>query len=241
MHIRLSDLTSSARARALGAASAALLLLAVLPPAASAQKALERLQRSAKVFQQIMDAPDGGIPDIILKHAQCVMIVPGYKKAGFGFGGELGRGIVTCRVDAGNGQAAGWSAPLFVSLGGASFGLQIGAEESDVVMLIMNRDGENYLLKDKFSLGGDMAATAGPVGRDANVQTDVLMHAKMLAYSRSRGLFGGLTIKGGVIKPDRDSNAWMYKDATPEQILDGKVPRPPQSASLTAELRHRAG
>ncbi|HWG37439.1 MAG TPA: lipid-binding SYLF domain-containing protein [Terriglobales bacterium] len=209
--------------------------VAALPSAARAQKAIERLQASAKAFHEIMGAPDGGIPDLILKHTQCVMVVPGYKKAGLGFGGELGRGVVTCRT--GN----GWSAPLFVSLGGASFGLQIGAQESDVVMLIMNREGEDSLLKDKVSLGGDMAATAGPVGRDANAQTDLMMQAKMLAYSRSKGLFGGITIKGGVIKQDHDSNKWLYKDATAQQILDGKVPLPDAAKPLLAELGHRAG
>ena len=202
---------------------------------APAQKALDRLQASARVFQEIMTAPDGGVPDAILKHTQCVMVVPGYKKAGLGFGGELGRGVVTCRT----GQ--GWSAPLFISLGGGSFGLQIGAQESDLVMLIMNREGEDYLLKDKFSLGGDLAATAGPVGRDANAQTDILMHAKMLAYSRSRGLFGGITIKGGVIKQDGDSNRWLYKNANAADILSGKVARPEAASTLISELRKRAG
>jgi len=208
---------------------------AALPAAARAQKALERLQASAKAFHEIMTAPDGGIPDAILKHTQCVMVVPGYKKAGLGFGGELGRGVVTCRT------GRSWSAPLFVSLGGASFGLQIGAQESDVVMLIMNREGEDSLLQDKVSLGGDMAATAGPVGRDANAQTDLKLNAKMLAYSRSKGLFGGITIKGGVIKQDHDSNQWLYKDATAQAILDGKVPQPDAAKPLLAELAHRAG
>lgn len=217
-------------------AGAALSLGLLLAPApARAQKALQRLQRSAEVFHEIMTAPDGGVPDSILKHTQCVMVVPGYKRAGLGFGGELGRGVVTCRV------GGGWSAPLFVSLGGASFGLQIGAQESDVVMLIMNREGEDSLLKDKVSLGGDMAATAGPVGRQADAQTDLLLHAKMLAYSRSRGLFGGITIKGGVIKQDHDSNRWLYHNATAQQILDGEVARPAQAESLLSELNHRAG
>ncbi|MGH9465913.1 MAG: lipid-binding SYLF domain-containing protein [Terriglobales bacterium] len=210
-----------------------------LAPRAHAQKALQRLQRAAAVFREIMNAPDGGVPDVILEHTQCVMIVPGYKRAGFGFGGALGRGVVTCRVAAHAGHPAGWSAPLFVSLGGVSFGLQIGAQESDVVMLIMNRNGENHLLRDKFTLGGDMAATAGPVGREADAQTDLSMHAKMLAYSRSRGLFGGITIKGGVIKQDHDSNKWLYKNATALQILDGHVARPAAAQSLIAELNHR--
>ena len=108
-------------------------------------------------------------------------------------------------------------------------------------MLIMNREGEDYLLKDKFSLGGDLAATAGPVGRDANAQTDILMHAKMLAYSRSRGLFGGITIKGGVIKQDGDSNRWLYKNANAADILSGKVARPEAASTLISELRKRAG
>jgi len=208
-------------------------------PAAHAQKALDRLQSAATAFHEIMTAPDGGVPAVILDHAQCVMIVPGYKKAGFGFGGAFGRGIVTCRVDKSASQAAGWSAPLFVTLGGASFGLQIGAQESDVVMLIMTRDGENSLLHDHISLGGDMAATAGPVGRDASADTDLRLNAKMLAYSRSRGLFGGITVKGGVIKQDKDNNEWLYKNATAAQILDGDVARPEQASTLIAELnRH---
>ncbi|MGH9414866.1 MAG: lipid-binding SYLF domain-containing protein [Terriglobales bacterium] len=214
-------------------------LLCLAAPRAHAQKALQRLTRSADVFREIMNAPDGGIPGVVLQHAQCVMIVPGYKKAGFGFGGEMGRGVVTCRVAAGHGQPAGWSAPLFVSLGGVSFGLQIGAQESDVVMLIMSREGETHLLHDKVTLGGDMAATAGPVGRSADAQTDLSMHAKMLAYSRSRGLFGGITIKGGVIKQDHDSNQWLYHNATAKQILDGAIARPAVAQSLLAELDHR--
>lgn len=221
-----------------------LLLLSVLavviaglgrPPRAVAQKALDRLQRSAHVFHEIMSAPDGGIPDLMLRHAQCVMIVPGYKRAGFGFGGEMGKGVVTCRLAAG-----GWSAPLFVTLDGGSFGLQIGAQESDLVMLIMNRAGETSLLRDKITLGGDMAATAGPVGRDADAQTDLRMRAKMLAYSRSKGLFGGITLKGGVIRPDRHANSWMYKNATPRQILNGQTGRPAQASSLLSELARRA-
>ncbi len=227
--------------RSWGWGAALALAAAGLAPRALAQKALLRLQRSAEAFHAIMDAPDGGIPDVILKHAQCVMIVPGYKKAGFGFGGEMGKGVVTCRLEAGHGQPAGWSAPLFVSLGGASFGLQTGAEESDLVMLIMNKRGEMSLLRDRVSLGGDMAVTAGPVGRDADARTDLRMRAKMLAYSRSRGLFGGIMIKGGVIQQDRDSNQWMYRNATAQQILNGEVARPAQANTLLAELNHRAG
>lgn len=220
-----------------GCITALMLCLAAAP--AHAQKALDRLQRSTEVLHEIMSAPDGGIPDVVLRHAQCVMVVPGYKRAGFGFGGAFGRGVVSCRVANAAGQGSGWSAPLFVTLGGGSFGLQIGAQEADVVMLIMSRDGETSLLHDHVSLGGDMAATAGPVGRQATAETDLRMKAKMLAYSRSRGLFGGITLKGGVIKQDRDSNQWLYHNATAEDILDGKAARPAAAHSLLVELNQR--
>lgn len=216
------------------AVALALLLAAAVP--GWAQKALDRLQAAARVFHEIMSAPDGGVPDVVLKHSQCIMIVPSLKKAGFGFGADLGRGVVSCRLPQG-----GWSAPLFITVGGGSFGLQIGASETDLVMLIMNRDGENYLLRDKFSVGGEMAATAGPVGRDADAQTDALMHAKMLAYSRSRGLFGGITLQGGVIKQDHDSNEWLYHQASAQDILDGKVPVPKAADALVGDLVTRAG
>lgn len=212
-----------------------LLTISLLAVSAHAQKAMDRLKQSAVVFHEIMDTPDSGIPGLLLKHSQCIMIVPGMKHAGFVFGGNFGRGVVSCRV------AKGWSAPLFLTVGGGSFGLQIGAQETDLVMLIMNRNGENYLLKDKFSLGGDMAATAGPVGRSASAETDALMHAKMLAYSRSRGLFGGITLKGGVIKQDRDSNQWMYHNASAKQILGGEVHPPVSAIPLLGELVRRAG
>lgn len=213
----------------------AALTLAVAVPA-RAQKALDRLNTAAQTFHEIMTAPDGGVPKVILRNSQCIMIVPGLKKAGVIVGGEAGRGVVSCRLPGG-----GWSAPLFITIGGGSFGLQLGAEENDLVMLIMNRDGETYLLKDKFTLGGDMAATAGPVGRDATADTDAEMHAKMLAYSRSRGLFGGITLNGAVIKQDSDSNKWLYKNATAADILNGKTPRPPEAAKLLSELSTRAG
>lgn len=212
------------------AALAAAVMLAATTPA-RAEKPTARLERAAVVFHEIMSAPDGGIPRGLLHRAKCVIVIPGMKRAGLGFGGNFGRGVVSCR------DGRGWSAPLFLTVGGGSFGLQIGAQESDLVLLIMNQEGAHYLLKDKFSLGGDMEATAGPVGRSADAQTDALMHAEMLAYSRSRGLFGGITLKGGVIKQDHGANRAFYGNETAQQILGGRVGAPPEAGNLLAALR----
>lgn len=184
----------------------------------SSSKPAERLQRSAEVFHEIMAAPDKGIPRDLLQHSECVMVIPGMKRAGIGLGGNFGRGVVTCR------NGGGWSAPLFLTVGGGSFGLQLGAQASDLILLILNKEGKEYLLKDNFSLGGEMSATAGPVGRDAKADTDLLMHAKMLAYSRSRGLFGGITLNGAVIKQDGKANQQFYGGAEPEEILKRGAP-----------------
>ncbi|HZT72919.1 MAG TPA: lipid-binding SYLF domain-containing protein [Terriglobales bacterium] len=219
-----------ARGTTLAVLCAAVMMLTLVPPA-QAEKPAARLQRAAVVFHEIMSAPDGGIPRGLLHRAQCVIVIPGMKRAGLGLGGNFGRGVVSCRT------GRGWSAPLFLTVGGGSFGLQIGAQESDLVMLIMNQEGAHYLLKDKFALGGDMEATAGPVGRSADAQTDALMHAEMLAYSRSRGLFGGITLKGGVIKQDHSANKTFYGSETAQQILSGRVGAPPEAGDLLAALR----
>lgn len=207
------------------------LLMVALPAGARAEKPAQRLQRAAVVFHEIMSAPDGGIPRGLLHRSRCVIVIPGMKRAGLGIGGNFGRGVVSCRV------GGRWSAPLFLTVGGGSFGLQLGAQESDLVLLILNQEGAKYLLKDKFSLGGDMEATAGPVGRSADAQTDALMHAEMLAYSRSRGLFGGITLKGGVIKQDHGANQQFYGAATAQQILGGQSGAPPEASNLLAALR----
>ncbi len=204
--------------------------LLAMPMASRAQETVKRLRNAARAFQAINRAPDGGVPREILEHSQCVMVIPGVKKAGFVFGGDFGRGVVTCRTP------HGWSAPLFLTLGGGSFGLQIGAQEEDLLLLIMNKSGEKYLLRDKFSLGGDASATAGPVGRNLSAQTDALMHAKMLAYSRSRGLFGGLTLRGGVIKQDHSANRAYYGRDTAHQILSGSVSAPAAARELLDEI-----
>ena len=200
----------------------------------SAQKAARRLQRAGEVFHEIMATPDHAVPRSLLKRAQCIAIIPGVKRVGLGFGGDFGRGLVTCRT------RRSWSAPLFLTLGGGSFGLQMGAQQTDLVLLILNEEGENYLLKDKFQLGGDMAATAGPVGREADASTDVLLHAKMLAYSRRKGLCG-ITLKGGVIKQDDDSNHQYYGATSPSAILHGEAQTPAAAQTLLNEIYRAVG
>jgi lipid-binding SYLF domain-containing protein len=151
-----------------------------------------------------MDTPDKGIPQELLDGAECVAVFPSVFKAGFIFGGRGGRGVASCRT------TAGWSAPAFFTLGGGSFGWQIGAQSTDFVMLFMNKDGLNSLLSDQFTLGGDASVAAGPVGRQAGAATDLKLNAKILSYSRSKGLFAGLELKGVVIKPDKDDMRDVY-------------------------------
>src|SRR6185312_3569011 len=145
-----------------------------------------------------MATPDKAIPQSILAGAQCVVVVPGYKKGAFGVGGQYGQGVATCRT------GHGWSAPVFVRLEGASFGFQIGGQETDLVLVAMNQHGLQDMLKSKVKLGGDAAASAGPVGRNAQASTDVTLHAEFLTYSRSRGLFAGLDLDGTVLSQDGD-------------------------------------
>ena len=183
----------------------------------------ERLANAAKAFGEIMSAPDKGIPGGVLDKAECVVVVPGMKKAGFIVGGTFGRGAVTCR---GKGKA-GWGAPAMVELGGGSVGFQIGAAETDVVMLVMDRTGMDSLLKSKFTLGGDASVAAGPVGRASTAETDAAMKAKILSYSRSRGVFAGVSLKGSTLSQDNDANKALYGkaiDAT--QILSGSTAAP---------------
>ncbi len=188
--------------------------------------------KAARVFREIMTAPDQGIPKGILDGAECVVVFPEVIKAGFIVGGRGGRGVGSCRTP------KGWSAPAFFNLGGGSFGLQIGAQSTDFVLLFMNQDGINGLLGDKFELGGDASVAAGPVGREAGASTNIRMDAQILSYSRSKGLFAGLELKGVVIKQDADDMQAVYgKGADAKTVLQGgKVTAPKDVLTFPATL-----
>jgi lipid-binding SYLF domain-containing protein len=193
----------------------------------------ERLQNAATAFQEIMSAPDKGIPGEVLNKAECVVIVPGMKKAGFIVGGSFGRGSISCRGK----DKASWGAPAMVELGGGSVGFQIGASATDVVMLVMNRSGIESLLKSKFTLGGDASVAGGPVGRSSTAETDAAMKAKILSYSRSRGAFAGVSLTGMTLNQDEDANKAVYgKQLDSEQILGGAVAVPAGAKPLTQTL-----
>ena len=181
----------------------------------------KRLQSSVDVLHAVMGAPDKGIPEEVLSNAKCILVVPDLIKGGFIFGGKHGRGVASCRT------AGGWSAPAFVSIGGGSWGLQIGVEGVDLVMLVMNDQGFQHLLSSKFALSGEGSVAAGPVGRHASAGTDWKMNTEMLTYSRSKGVFAGLTLEGAVIEQDDDSTRAIYgKHMRFRNILSGKVSTP---------------
>jgi SH3 domain-containing YSC84-like protein 1 len=192
---------------------------------------INRMSDAANVFQDIMNAPDHGIPHDILNKAQCVGIIPGVKKAGFIVGAKYGKGIMVCRTN------TGWSAPSTVIVEGGSFGFQIGAGETDVVLVVQNRDGEHKIMQDKFTFGASAGAMAGPVGRTAAAETDAQLHAEILSYSRSRGLFAGVDLSGATLRPDRADNRAVYgPDVTQREILTGQVTRPAAADRLYGEL-----
>jgi SH3 domain-containing YSC84-like protein 1 len=181
----------------------------------------ERLQMATDVLTQMVAAPDKGIPEEVLDNAKCIAVVPHLVKGGFVFGGKHGRGVATCRT------ADGWSAPAFISVGGGSAGFQIGVEGVDLIMLIMNDKGMQQLLSSKFEISGEGSAAAGPVGRHASAGTDWKLDTQMLTYSRSKGLFAGLTLEGAVVQQDNDSTISVYgRNASFKSILQGKVASP---------------
>jgi lipid-binding SYLF domain-containing protein len=201
----------------------ALLLVLSSGPLLADKATDERLANAAKAFDEIMSAPDKGIPGAVLDKAACVVVVPGMKKGGFIVGGSFGRGAVSCRSKG----KAGWGAPAMVELGGGSVGFQIGADSTDVVMLIMDRSGMDSLLKSKFTLGGDASVAAGPVGRASAAETDAAMRAKILSYSRSRGAFAGVSLKGTTLNQDEDANKAVYgKALNSDEILAGGIATP---------------
>src|ERR1700731_4115471 len=182
---------------------------------------VKRLDSSCDVLHAIMATPDKGIPEEVLSNARCILVVPNLIKGGFIFGGKHGRGVASCRT------AEGWSAPAFISVGGGSWGLQIGIEGVDLVMLVMNDRGLQHLLSSKFELTGEGSVAAGPVGRHASAGTDWKMNTEMLTYSRSKGVFAGLTLEGAVVEQDNDSTRAIYgKHMMFRNILSGKVSTP---------------
>lgn len=185
------------------------------------QDSVKRLDSSVDVLHAVMATPDKGIPEEVLSNAKCMVVVPNLIKGGFVFGGKHGRGIASCRT------ADGWSAPAFVSVSGGSWGLQIGVEDVDLVMLVMNDKGLQHLLSSKFELTGEGSVAAGPVGRHASAGTDWKMNTEVLTYSRSKGIFAGLTLEGAVVEQDNDSTHAIYgRHMEFRTILSGKVSTP---------------
>jgi SH3 domain-containing YSC84-like protein 1 len=182
---------------------------------------VDRMQKSVEVLQSIMSAPDKGIPEDVLNGAKCIVVVPNLLKGGFIFGGKHGRGVASCRTP------EGWSAPAFVSIGGGSWGLQIGVEGVDLVMLVMNDRGLQHLLSAKFEMTGEGSVAAGPVGRQTSVGTDILLNTEVLTYARSKGIFAGLTLEGAVVEQDNDSTRAIYgHNMRFRSILSGRVTTP---------------
>jgi SH3 domain-containing YSC84-like protein 1 len=197
----------------------------------------KRLRNAAEALQEVMAAPDTAIPSDLFDKAQCIVIVPDLLKGAFGVGGKYGRGYASCRHG-----AHGWSSPAAVAIEGGSFGLQLGGSSTDVIMLVMNHRGMNRLLGDKFTIGGEAAAAAGPVGREASADTDVLLKAEILSWSRSRGVFAGLSLEGATLRPDGKENTKLYgRDITNREILETGVATPPEAHSLVALLNRYSG
>src|ERR1700719_5355536 len=211
----------------------AMLSLGTLCWAGSAREdATDRLDNATTVLHEIMGMSDNGIPEEVLEHAKCVAVVPHMVKAGFVFGGKGGKGVATCRT------ANGWSAPAFITISGGSWGLQIGVEAVDVVMIIQNEKGMQRLLSSNFQVGGDASAAAGPVGRHAEAGTDWKMDTEILTYSRAKGAFAGLTLEGASIRQDSDSRHAMYgPKVTTRALLLGKAPVPAAAQPFLAEIR----
>jgi lipid-binding SYLF domain-containing protein len=187
----------------------------------------DRLEHAGRVIHEIMSAPDRGIPEEVLEHARCIAVVPHMLKGGFVLGAENGRGVATCRT------SAGWSAPAFFTITGGSWGLQIGIEGVDLVMIIQNEDGMKHLINSNFELGGDASAAAGPVGRHASADTDWKLNTEVLTYSRAKGAFAGLTLTGAAIRRDDDSTRAIYgHDVPTHRILNGEEAVPASAQSF---------
>ncbi|HWF12058.1 MAG TPA: lipid-binding SYLF domain-containing protein [Bryobacteraceae bacterium] len=214
-------------------ASGCAVVLALISAVASAQEETpdKRLQDSALAFRQIMAAPDRAIPRYLLARAQCIVIVPGMKKGAFLVGGQYGRGFASCRIP------GSWSGPAPVRLAGGSFGLQMGADSVDIILLVMNKRGMERLLSEKFSIGADVTGAAGPVGREAKADTDVQLKAEILSWSRARGLFAGVSLNGTVVEADHAEARKLYGRAwSSREILQGGIGLPDVAKGLSDEL-----
>ena len=219
------------------ATTLALVPWALAPLLAKDNEPAKRLVEAAAVFSEVMAAPDKGIPDEMLEHAHCIVIVPGLKTAAFVFGGKYGKGYLSCR----NKNGAGWSAPGTVRIEGGSVGFQIGGSETDLIMLVMNERGADKLLSSRFTLGAEGSVAAGPVGRTATAQTDAQMKADILSWSRSQGLFAGLALEGATLRQDLDDNATLYGKRLENREIVTRGVRPPKSAAkLIALLNHHS-
>ena len=197
----------------------------------------KRIHESGVVLNEIMGADDKGIPEDLLGKAQCVGIVPNLKRIGFVAGVKYGKGVITCRTA----NHTGWSGPSTIIIEGGSVGFQIGLGETDLVFIVMNRSGMANIEKDKFTVGGDASAMAGPVGRSTEARTDAMMHAEILSWSRARGLFAGISLDGATLRPDNDDNTRLYGHAvTQREILRGEVNTPHSALDIYEVLNHWA-
>jgi SH3 domain-containing YSC84-like protein 1 len=193
---------------------------------------IDRLDHAGRILHEVMGAPDSGIPEEVLEHAKCIAVVPHMLKGGFVFGAQNGRGVTTCRTE------KGWSAPAFFAITGGSWGLQIGLEGVDLVMIIQNEHGMRQLMSSKFQLGGDASAAAGPVGRHASANTDWKLDTEILTYSRARGAFAGLTLTGSSIRRDDDSTQAIYgRRVSTRSILEGRVAAPASANAFLDAVR----
>lgn len=205
--------------------------------AVASDEDVQRLKASGEVLQEVMGTPDKAIPNNLFSKAYCVVVIPSMKKAGFIFSGKYGRGYASCRKEGG-----GWTGPAGLRVEGGGFGLQIGGSATDIVMLVMSKKGMDGMLASKFTLGGEVSAAAGPVGRDATAQTDATMRADILSWSRSRGLFGGISLQGGTLRADTDVDKALYgQPVSSKEILTGKVQVPAGADAFIAKLTQYGG
>ena len=209
--------------------------LILTPLLAMDKESAKRLDESAAVFSEVMATPDKGIPHEMLENAHCIVIVPGLKTAAFVFGGKYGKGYLSCR----NKHGAGWSAPGTVRIEGGSVGFQIGGSQTDLIMLVMNARGADKLLSSKFTLGAEGSVAAGPVGRTATAQTDAQMHAEILSWSRSQGLFAGISLQGATLRQDLDDNAKLYGKKLENRSIVTSGRHAPKSAARLLGLLNK--